>query len=60
MPGYKKTIAGMPWIAVKHGMDDDIAKIEGVVECKGYPNPGIINGLNGSVINGDALGYTAT
>jgi len=27
LPGYKKTIAGMPWIAVKHGDDLILNKI---------------------------------
>jgi len=60
MPGYKKTINGMPWIAVKHGEDDLLEKIGEVVECTGYPTPGIINGLTGAVINADAHGRTDT
>jgi len=58
--GYKKTISDMPWIAVAHGSDDIISKIGEVVECTGYPTPGIINGINGNVINGDAYGSTDT
>ena len=44
----------MPWVSLPFGADK--VAIESVIQCTGYPTPGVINGTTGAVIEADAFG----